>query len=392
MAGLHRYGLGYVAACGGLALLLVVGSALMPQTASQSGAAIPPERVVAQVQVAGGAYSDALRAAMADHRAAPGDLVRAQTAARALIDEGRNRGDSRLVGAAVGILRPFLTEPTALTLYLAATARQYQHDFPGALGLLDRALALSPADINTRLSRATILTVRGDFAAARADCDRITGEGRPDVGFLCQATTEVLTANGPGYAARLQQILATPGMLDPGLHGWAAGLVAEVALHQGDLDLARSQLQDVLVQNPLAQREQGMLADILLGKGQAQAALDVLATAPDTDGVLIRRVLALRALGDTATAADLIATLDRRITLNLDLGLTAHAREEALYFLVIANDPEQALSRALVNWSLQHEIEDATLLLQAAAATDQPQAAQPVRDWMALNGVLPAKK
>lgn len=388
MSGWRNYGLGYVAAFAGLALVLVAGSAWMPQVTAQVGAAIPPDQVVAQLQVAGGAYPQALRTAMADQRAAPGDLARAQAAARALIDEGRDRGDSRLVGAAVGVLRPFLTDPTAETLYLAATARQYQHDFVGALALLDQALALSPGDVNTRLSRATILTVRGDYPAARADCASITALQRADVGFLCQATTEILTANGPGYATRLQTILGQPGLLAPELSGWAMGLIGEVALHQGDTALAKAQFQAVLADNPRAQREELLLADILLQDGDPQAVLDLLAKAPDTDGVLIRRVLALRALGDPK-AAGLSATLAKRIALNLDLGLTAHAREEAMYFLTIADKPERALARASVNWALQHEVEDALLLLQAATAAGQPQAAQPVRDWMAQNGVLP---
>ncbi len=388
MSGWRNYGLGYVAAFAGLALVLVAGSAWIPQVTAQVGAAIPPDRVVAQLQVAGGAYPQALRTAMADQRAAPGDLARAQAAARALIDEGRDRGDSRLVGAAVGVLRPFLTDPTAETLYLAATARQYQHDFVGALALLDQALALSPGDINTRLSRATILTVRGDYPAARADCASITALQRADVGFLCQATTEILTANGPGYTTRLQAILGQPGLLAPELRGWAMGLIGEVALHQGDTALAKAQFQAVLADNPRAQREELLLADILLQDGDPQAVLDLLAKAPDTDGVLIRRLLALRTLGDP-TAAGLSDTLAKRIALNLDLGLTAHAREEAMYFLTIADDPAQALARASVNWALQHEVEDALLLLQAAKAAGQPQADQPVRDWMAQNGVLP---
>lgn len=383
------YGWGYVAALGGLALVLVVGSAMMPQTVTQAGASIPPAQIVAKLQVMGGAYPDALRRAMAAQRASPADPALALGAARALIDEGRVRGDSRLVGAAVGVLRPFLREPSAETLYLAATARQYQHDFIGALGMLDQALALSPGDINARLSRATILTVRGDYDAARKDCQQIATTQRPDIGFLCMATTDVLTANGPGTATRLQGLLAQPGLFDPQLRGWAMGLIAEIALHQGNTALAEEQLRAVLADNPLALRERVMLADLLLRTGQAQAALDLLSTAPETDGVLIRRVLAARALGDTDAAARLAAILDKRFKLNLDLGLNAHAREEALYFQKIADDSAQALARAEVNWALQHEIEDAVLLVQTAQAMGRPDAAAPVRTWMAEAKVLP---
>jgi tetratricopeptide (TPR) repeat protein len=383
------HGWGYVAAFAGLALVLVAGSALMPEAASQAGADIPSSQIVAELQVTGGAYPDFLRQAMSAQRAAPTDVTKAQAAAGALIAEGRKRGDSRLVGAAVGVLRPFLADPTAETLYLAATARQYQHDFPGALALLEQALALNPADANARLSRATILTVRGDYGAARGDCRELAAQNRPDIGFLCLATTEVLTANGPGYATRLQAILTQPGLLDPQLRGWAMGLIAEIALHQGDKTLAKAQLQAVLADDPLALRERIMLADLLLAEGAAQAVIDLLLPAPDTDGVLIRRLLAARALTDNATETRLAAILDKRVKLNLDLGLNAHAREEALYFLTVAQDPAQALARASVNWALQHEAEDALLLLDAAEAAGQPTASLPVRDWMKANAVLP---
>jgi tetratricopeptide (TPR) repeat protein len=260
------------------------------------------------------------------------------------------------------------------------------------VALLDQALTLQPADTNARLSRATILTVRGDYAAARADCQQISAQNRPDIGFLCLATTQILTANGPGYAKRLQAILSRPGLLDPQLHGWAMGLIAEIAIHQGDRPLAMTQLQAVLADNPLALRERVMLADLLLADGAPQAAMDLLAAAPDTDGVLIRRVQAARAIGDSTTEARLAAILDKRFKLNLDLGLNAHAREEGLYFLTVAHDPALALTRASVNWALQHEVEDAVLLLDAAEAAGQPDAAQPVRDWMAANAVLPRAK
>ena len=57
--------------------------------------------------------------------------------------------------------------------YLAATARQYRHDFPGTLTLLDKAAARDGRDANILLSRATIHIVPGDYVAARADCKRI---------------------------------------------------------------------------------------------------------------------------------------------------------------------------------------------------------------------------
>lgn len=386
-------GAGSVLAFGGLALVLVLASVLLPGDRAGGDSPGGPEpaedEIVARLETGGQAYPPALRAAMAAARAAPGDEALAQDAARALIAEGRALGDSRLVGAAVAVLRPFLAQASARTLYLAATARQYQHDFPGALALLDQALALAPSDVNARLSRATIRTVQGDYPAARADCAEIAARGRADVGFLCQATTHVLTREGPALAARITGILAQPGLLDPGLQPWARGLVAEIALHHGDLDAARLQLDQVLAEDPGALRERLLLADIALAQGRAAEAQALLAPAPSTDGVALRQALAARALGDTRLAARLTEDLARGFARNLDLGLTAHAREEAQFYLRLARDPVQALARARVNWDLQHEAEDAALLIAAAEAAGQPEATKDLRRWMDAQDVVP---
>lgn len=64
------------------------------------------------------------------------------------------------------------------------------------------------------------------------------------------------------------------------------------------------------------------------------------------------------------------------------MGSTAHAREEARYFLQVAEKPVRALARARVNWGKQREYEDAWLLLEAAKAAGEPAAAAAVQVWM----------
>ena len=368
------------------AIVLVIGGVLLnPNRTTLHGADLAPDTVVARVQTNSRAYSDSLRALLRATRADPANLEAAKKAARATIDEGRNAGDSRMVGAALGILRPFLTNPDGETLYLAATARQYQHDFAGALTLLDRALTLDPANINARLSRATIQTVLGDYKAASADCRAIRTGAVIGVGLLCQSTVLLLTDQAPAIAKRLTLLTNAPQLLDASLKPWALGLIGEIAANQGDHPTARAQFQAVLAQNPLAIRERMILADLMLQDGEGETVTTLLQTAPATDGVLIRRVLAARAQGQT-DAVD-TAELAKRFQLNLDLGLTAHAREEAMYYLHIAHDPATALARAEVNWALQHEIEDARLLIDAAMAANQPAAALPVVQWMDLEHI-----
>lgn len=380
---LNRTAVFYLGASVLLATVLVMASTVLTDAPVATAGAIPPDRVVARLQ-GDTRYPADLAADIAAQRAAPTDTALALKTARGMIAFGREQGDSRLVGAAAGVLRPFLSDANSQALYLAATARQYQHDFPGALTLLDRALTIDPRDVNARLTRATIRTVLGEFDTARADCQQITDAGQPAVGFLCMATSHTLTDQGPVYAARIKAILAQPGMLDAGLRPWAIGLTGEIALHQGDTATATRAFQEVLALDPSALRERLLLADILLATGQAAQVLPLLGAAPDTDGVLIRRVLADPAGPGAAAMREELAA---RFALNLDLGLTAHAREEAMYFATIAPDPAMALTRAKVNWAMQHEIEDAILLISAAKAAGDLDASQPVADWMTRTGV-----
>lgn len=372
-----------------LSIALVAGFALTTRTRSADDAveAIDDDLVVATLQTAGRNYSDELRKNLRAVRADPDDAEAAKAAARRLIAEGRVAGDSRLVGAALGVLRPFLGTPDADVYHLAATARQYQHDFDGALDFVDKAIALAPDDPNALLTRATINVVLGRFDAADGDCRRLHALPRPDLGFLCQSSALTLTAHAPTIYERLEEIVARTGVLHPALRGFAVGLMGEIAALQGRRDQARDHFSEVLAEDPNELRVRVMLADVLLAENDAAEALRLLEGAPEVDPVLLRRVVAAERLGKSEVAKPVKAELARRFRQNLDLGLTAHAREETRFYLEIEPDPDLALSRALVNWDLQHEIEDAQLLIDAAVLADKPEAAAPVLRWMDEQGV-----
>ncbi len=57
-----------------------------------------------------------------------------------------------------------------LTPCLRATIKQSQHDFTNALADLDLAVHINPRNPQVWLTRATIFTVLGDYAAAHQAC------------------------------------------------------------------------------------------------------------------------------------------------------------------------------------------------------------------------------
>ena len=216
---------------------------------------------------------------------------------------GEPQGDSRLVGAALGVLRPVMEQPEAETLYLAATARQYQHDFEGALGLLDQAIDLDPGHVNALLTRATVKMVLGRLTGAQQDCSLVSAL-RQDVGFLCQSTALIVTPQAPLVSDRLSQILERPGLLPAELEPWAIGLLGEIAVLQGDDVKGREHLEAALARDPGDLRLRLMLVDLMLRTGEGADIPALLAEAPTTDGVLLRRALAARAEGEIDAQAE----------------------------------------------------------------------------------------
>ncbi len=348
---------------------------------------LTPETIVATVKTGATAAPPALRAALAASRAAPDDTALALLAAEALIAEGRAIGDARLVGASLSILQTALAQHDPQAQTLAGIARQYQHDFSASLAMLDQAIATDPRNIRALLNRATVQSVLGELDRASADCVALQQLGQVQVAFLCQSTALILTDNAGTVRQRLEAILASPGTLDPSLTGWATGLIGEIAAIQGDSATAMARFAEVLATDPAAIRERLLLADLMLAEGDGAGVLALLKGQPETDSLLLRRTLAYRQTGARRSEQADSAELARRFQQNIALGLTAHAREEARYFLAIAADPVQALDRAQVNWALQHEWEDAQLLIEAAMAVGQPAAARPVVDWMQTQGL-----
>ena len=115
------------------------------------------------------------------------------------------------------------------------------------------------------------------------------------------------------------------------------------------------------------------------------AAQALLAVAPPADPILLRLAVAEKMLGEQGDAR--LEQLGFRLQLALEGREAAHAREATYFALYLLEQPELALARALDNWAVQREPIDARLVLESALASGRPEAARPVVDWLAANGV-----
>jgi tetratricopeptide (TPR) repeat protein len=320
----------------------------------------------------------------------PQDARLAVTLAQQAIAQARRDGDPRRLGEAQAALAPWWSsaDPPPAVRLLRATVRQSQHDFDAARADLDALVGqgrgLAPAlAAQAHLSRAAVLQVQGRFAEARADCvalQRGLGETAAFHGRVCEA--ELASLRGAERDAA--EALAREAAQAPaGSAAWVALVRAEAAERRGDP--AAGALYRAAVAGAPEVYALAAKADWLLRAGRPREVIELLRTREDADALLLRLAIAYRQAGDPRAAATRDALRARLDAARLR-GDTTHAREAARFALDLDDDAATALALAQAQWASQKEPADALLLVRAARAAGQPQAAEPVRRFMRETG------
>lgn len=315
---------------------------------------------------------------------APNDPVAATAFAKPAIEATRLTGDPRYQGQALSVLAPWWTlrDPPPAVLILRATIKQSLHDFEGALDDLDRLLIAAPRDAQARLTRATVFTVRGRYAEALEDCDALYGIALSLLVTACRADV----AGRTGRAKEAQKLLTdalAADRGDAGARAWAMTIVAEIAARRGDAQGAERYFLAALAMSPADPYTLGAYADWLLDAGRPRDVVTLLAARTRLDPLLLRLVLALRAVPDRDAYEQRRAELATRMEATRRRGDIVHRREEARYVLQIERDPASALKLARLNWDRQREPADLRILAETARAAGDASALRIVADWIA---------
>lgn len=301
----------------------------------------------------------------------------------AQFDIGRARatGDLRYLGYAQAALAPWMSKtpvPTAV-LVLDATILQSRHAFVPALKELDLALAQRPDDPQGWLTRATVLRVLGRYAEAQASCQHLAGVADAAVTTLCLESLNSLNGN---LRAAYVRVTALPEQaMPPEARAWRDSELGEMAERLGDDDAAERWFRAGLATAPDDLYIRSALADVLLRHQRAAETLQLLSGMDSMEPMLLRLAIAHRQLHDPQTASS-AALLGGEFDLEQQRGDSVHRREQARYFLDVDPQPKAALAAALANWQVQREPDDVLVLLRAAQAAKQPDAAQPAREFL----------
>jgi hypothetical protein len=331
----------------------------------------------------------ALKRMRAALRVNPSNLGVAAPVAKRAIEAARATGDPRFLGQAQAALAPWwtTTDPPLPALLLRATLKQSQHDFAGALADLDRLIAIVPADVQARLTRATVLTVTGKYDKARRDCASLAPAASSLIVAACDAAPASLSGDADEAYRNLTQSLQrsreTPAVLE-----WGETLAAEIAVRRQDVIAAETHFRAAYALDPHDAYLRATYADFLLDQGRPRDALPLVRDETKNDSLLLRLALAEQALPDERAAFDRHRSeLAARFEAARARGDSLHRREEARFKLAIENDPRTALALARENWNVQREPADLRVLLEAAYAVDDTATIRMVDSWMVTNRI-----
>jgi tetratricopeptide (TPR) repeat protein len=301
------------------------------------------------------------------------------------IQQARLSGDLRFLGYAEAVLAPWVkqTPPMPTVLVLQATLQQSRHEFAASLDTLDHALALGPEDPQALLIRATVLRVLGRYPEANAACEQFSRLVEPRLAALCIQSLRGLNGHLESAYASLAQI-STQGWLKSE-KSWLYSELGEMAVRLGHDAEAERWFQQDLRLAPTDFYVRAAYADLMLQQGRPAETLTLLAGQESLEPLLLRIAIAQKQLHDPALGQS-SARLRAAFAAELQRGEAVHRREQARFLLDVLDQPKLSLAAALENWRVQHEPDDALVLMHAASAAGNPRAAAPAIDFVRSQG------
>ncbi|MGH8563679.1 MAG: hypothetical protein ACREXW_06150 [Gammaproteobacteria bacterium] len=313
----------------------------------------------------------------------PSNVTLAVALAGRYVELGQIQADPRYYGYAQAALSPWwgLTDPPPEVLLLRAAIRQSRHEFDPALEDLSRLLEKDPGNPQAWLMQAVVLIVRADYQAALRACEALARLRRGFLAFSCMGSVASLSGQAKGgYDLLVLAKAQSQGATEPE-RVRIETLLGKTAERLGDWGRAEGHFQEARRLGPHDAYLLGAYADFLLDQGRAGEVVALLREETRVDGLLLRLTLAEREIGAPGKGAH-IEELQARFAASRQRGDSLHQGEEARFLLHLRDQPEAALPLAQANWAVQREPRDARILLEAALASAQPEAARPALEML----------
>lgn len=243
-------------------------------------------------------------------------------------------------------------------LLIRSAVHRFEHEFDAGLADLNEFLKQNSIRPDVLMSRAILLGVMGRYADAETDCASILTVHHRELSGLCQAQILYFKGKTAPAVALLEPVLT---QINGPLYVWAKELQAACFLHDGASAAAIKDLSVLQQQGLLSMDGQLLLVDAMIENKQWAEANLILDALPENLATLLRRTAIQK---QTKSGQQWTNRMEEVLS-----GLTAeekrkHARELAMYYLVIKENRSEAAKFAEINFSFQKEPIDAKLLVQ----------------------------
>lgn len=316
-------------------------------------------------------------------RARPDDAGLRIDLARRYFDLSMAQGDPRYVGYAQGALAPLEASAASNPSYWLTRGmlEQYNHQFDAALASLAQVLKLNPQAAEAMSWRAAIFMVQARYTDALAECARMAPLTLPLLSTGCRSYAQA-TSGALATAYRdLTAALAAQPDAPKGLVLWTQTRLAEMAQRLLPPAVAERHFKAALQLGITDQFLLAAYADFLLKQQRPAEVMALLADWERSDILLLRLALAGQAAKDPRTTG-WTAQLSERFAAASARTERLHEQEAARFMLELAQRPDDALKIATANYATQKEPRDAEVLMRAALAARQPQAAASAIAWL----------
>lgn len=374
-----------------LCVQLLLASAFAASLCAQPGEPFIPAADTTVVQrIKLDQARDASTLLRAAHEARPAELAPALALAQHYLDIALATPSARHLGYAQAVLRDWWSQPSPPleVRKLRALIAQHRHDFASALEDLDSIVKQRPRDVAALLVRAGIYEARGEYARARADCERLALTVARLQSAVCLASVASLTGNASAAYRLLRRVMARISA-EPATRQWAMTVLAEVAARAGLSMRAQQHYEAALRMPARSVYSLASYADFLLLAGHAQRVVALLRDEGGVDTLLIRRALARYQL-DPRDTTDRDSAQRRLAALRLR-GDSSHLLEQARLSAGVLLEPAQALDLALQSWQSERSPTAARFIVELATRLDAAERAQPVIQWIRTSGVHDAE-
>lgn len=316
-------------------------------------------------------------------RARPDDAGLRIDLARRYFDLSMAQGDPRYVGYAQGALAPLETSAADNPRYWLTRGmlEQYNHQFDAALASLAQALKLDPRAAEAMSWRAAIFMVQARYQDALTECQRMAPLTLPLFSAGCRSYAQATSGALANAYRDLSAALAAQPDAPDGLVLWTQTRLAEMAQRHLPPAVAERHFRAALQLGITDQFLLAAYADFLLTQQRPTDAIGLLASWERSDILLLRLALAGQTAKDPRTAG-WTAQLRERFAATAARTERLHEQEAARFMLDLAQRPDEALKIAAANYATQKEPRDAEVLMRAALAARQPQAAAPALTWL----------